>query len=107
MRRDRFLEQYPHHLKAMRKVAQKTLDYDDADDAVSACIRKILSNKTYHKIEAAKLRGFLCSSVYFKRLEIARANRQRKLVMTRLPDEDVEDGNVIVETVYENQYLEP
>jgi len=82
------MEQHTKHLKAMRKVAEKTLDYDDADEAVSACIKKILATKAYVKTTSGKLRGFLCTAVYFARLDISRAQRKHSSVFKRLPDNE-------------------
>lgn len=105
MRKYRFLEQYPRHMDAMRKIARKTLDYDEADEAISRAIKKILRRRSYRKIQPGKLRSFLCTAALQSRMDQNATIETREKFVSRFPD-DNDVATLETEIEYEEKIIE-
>lgn len=97
MRKDRFLEAYPHYMNALRS-AMCNMDYDEAQDVLSLCITKMLKRKTYLCVKPDKLRSFLLTNVRFERLAFLKAKLQDENRTSRFPDSDTDATKVQVLT---------
>ncbi len=106
MKRSRFVLQYPPLLPMLRKVLTHSgLDYADISDVVSSVTSRILREKTYLKIEAAKLRGFLVTAIKLGAKECQRNHNRRQKRFKRLPD-DGEDSMLVETALTETEAME-
>ena len=104
MRRDRFLEQYPKHLAAMRKTAQKQLEYDDAEEEISRVINRVLKRRTYKQVHVSKLKAFLVKAIYLRVTSVIINQQTRNQTVARLP-EDSDLSYVFIESNHEESAL--
>lgn len=88
MRRDRFLDAFARYLPYLRELAlqQSGLHYDDANEAIGRCIKRLLVTKKYVEIEPSKLKAFLYATLRFDIKSYLRSEAKKKLDCARLPD---------------------
>jgi RNA polymerase sigma factor (sigma-70 family) len=106
MKRYKFIEQYPPHLKKLRRYAEKILgSYDDADEVVASCITEFLEKKTYQRIEG-NLSGFLSKAIRLRCHTEKLKQMRRESTVARLPDFDYDDGQAVsIRTLVKEELL--